>query len=176
MSTLEGRKSPKHERVTRATAAATAAAAASKASAQTAAAAASKAPAQTATAAASKAPAQTATAAASKAPASAATAPKALEEMASMAPEQTASKAKEEDSDDDSRIDRLETNIKVLQCTDSILLGEISELKEFITVMNSRWVRGWSPDKGEPRLPLSITSLSKGFFSLLSPSLSMAQF
>ena len=51
MSTPEGRKSPKHERVTRATAAATA------------------------------------TAAASKAPAPAATAPKALEEMASMAPE-----------------------------------------------------------------------------------------
>ena len=38
--------------------------------------------------------------------------------------------------------------------------------------MNSRWVRGWSPDKGEPRPPLSIISLSKGFFSLLSPSLS----
>ena len=113
MSTLEGRKSPKHERVTRATAAATAAAA-------------SKAPAQTATAAASNAPAQTA----------AATAPKALEEMASMAPEQTASKAKEEDSDDDSRVDRLETDIKVLQRTDSILIGEISELKEFITVLS----------------------------------------
>ena len=31
-----------------------------------------------------------------------------------MAPEHTASKAKEEDSDDDSRVDRLETNIKVL--------------------------------------------------------------
>ena len=57
-----------------------------------------------AAAAASKAPAQTAMA----------TAPKALEEMASMAPEQTAFKAKEEDSDDDSRVDRLETNIKVL--------------------------------------------------------------
>ena len=125
MSTLEGRKSPKHERVTRATAAATAAAA-------------SKAPAQTATAAAYKAPAQTATAAASKAPAqaAAATAPKALEEMASMAPEQTASKAKEEDSDDDSRIDRLETDIKVLQRTDSILVGEISELKELIAVLS----------------------------------------
>ena len=136
MSTPEGRKSPKHERVTRATAAATAAAAASKAPAQTATAAASKAPAQTATAAASKAPAQTATAAASKAPAPAATAPKALEEMASMAPEQTASKAKEEDSDDDSRVDRLETDIKVLQRTDSILIGEINELKEFITVLS----------------------------------------
>ena len=123
MSTPEGRKSPKHERVTRATAVATAAAA-------------SKAPAQTATVAASKAPAQTATAAASKAPAPAATAPKALEEMASMVPEQTASKAKEEDSDDDSRIDRLETDIKVLQRTDSILLGEISELKELITVLS----------------------------------------
>ena len=75
MSTLEGRKSPKHERVTRATAVATAVAAASKA------------PAQTAMAAASKAPAQTATAAAFKAPAPAATAPKVLEKMASMAPE-----------------------------------------------------------------------------------------
>ena len=116
MSTPEGRKSPKHERVTRATAAATAAAAASKA------------PAQTATAAASKAPAQTATAAASKALAQAAvaTAPKALEEMASMAPEQTASKAKEEDSDDDSCVDRLETDIKVLQCTNSILIGKLT--------------------------------------------------
>ena len=124
MSTPEGRKSPKHERVTRATAAATAAAAASKA------------PAQTATAAASKAPAQTTTAAASKAPAPAATAPKALEEMASMAPEQTASKAKEEDSDDDSRVDRLETDIKVLQCTNGILIGEINELKKLITVLS----------------------------------------
>ena len=122
MSTPEGRKSPKHERVTRATAAA----AASKALAQTAMAAASKAPAQTATAAASKAPAQTA----------AATAPKALEEMASMAPEQTASKAKEEDSDDDSRIDRLETDIKILQRTDNILLREISELKKLITMLS----------------------------------------
>ena len=74
MSTPEGRKSPKHERVTRATTAAMAAAA-------------FKAPAQTATVAASKAPAQTAMAAASKAPAPAATAPKALEEMAFMAPE-----------------------------------------------------------------------------------------
>ena len=101
MSTPEGRKSPKHKRITRATAAATA----------------SKTPAQTATAAAaaaSKAPAQTVTAAASKAPAPATTAPKALEKMASIAPEQTASKAKKEDSDDDSRVDRLKTNIKVL--------------------------------------------------------------
>ena len=65
-----------------------------------------------------------------------ATAPKALEEMASIAPEQTASKAKEEDFNDDSRVDRLETNIKVLQCTDSILIREISELKEFITVLS----------------------------------------
>ena len=111
MSTLEGRKSPKYERVTRATAAATAAAA-------------------------SKAPVQTATAAASKALAPAATAPKALEEMASMVPEQTASKAKDEDSDDDSRIDRLETDIKILQCIDSILLGEIRELKELITMLS----------------------------------------
>ena len=103
MSTPEGRKSPKHKRVTRATTAAAAAA--------------SKAPALTVTAAvaaASKAPAQTATAAASKAPAPAAITPKALEEMAFMAPEQTTSKAKEEDSDDDSWIDRLKTNIKVL--------------------------------------------------------------
>ena len=75
MSTPEGRKSPKHKRVTRATAMVTAAAAASKA------------PSQTATAAASKAPAQTAMAAAPKAPAPAATAPKALEKMASIAPE-----------------------------------------------------------------------------------------
>ena len=74
MSTSEGRKSPKHERITRAMAAATAAAA-------------SKAPVQTATAAASKALAQTATAAASKAPAPAATAPKVLEKITSMAPE-----------------------------------------------------------------------------------------
>ena len=64
--------------------------------------------------AASKAPAQTATAAASKAPAPAAIAPKVLKEMASMAPEQTASKAKKEDFDDNSRVDRLEINIKVL--------------------------------------------------------------
>ena len=78
---------------------------------------ASKAPAQTAmaaAAAASKAPAQMVTAAASKAPAPAVTAPKALKEMASMAPEQTAFKAKEKDSDNDSCIDRLKTNIKVL--------------------------------------------------------------
>ena len=123
MSTPKGRKSPKHERVTRATAAVTAAAAASKA------------PAQTATAAASKAPAQTATAAASKAPAPAATAPKVLEKMAFMAPEQTASKAKEEDSDDDSRIDLLETDIKVLQRTNNILLREINELKKLIIIL-----------------------------------------
>ena len=138
MSTPEGRKSPKHERVTRATAAVTAAAAASKAPPQTAAAAASKAPPQTAAAAASKAPPQTATAAASKAPAqtATATAPKALKEIASIAPEQTASKAKEEDSDDDSRVDRLETNIKVLQRTDSILIREINELKKLITMLS----------------------------------------
>ena len=86
--------------------------------------------------AASKAPAQTATAAASKAPAPAVTAPKALKEMASMAPEQTAFKAKKEDSDDNSRVDCLETNIKVLQSTDNILIGEISELKKFITVLS----------------------------------------
>ena len=104
----------------------------------TAAAAASKAPAQTATVAASKALAQTATAVASKAPAPAATAPKALEKMASMAPEQTVFKAKEEDSDDDSRVDRLETNIKVLQRTDNILIREINELKELITMLSKQ--------------------------------------
>ena len=125
MSTPKGRKSPKHERVTRATAAVTAAAA-------------SKAPAQTATVAASKAPAQTATAAASKAPAPAATAPKALEKMASMAPKQTASKAKKEDSNNNSRVDRLETDIKVLQHTNNILIGEISELKKLITVLSKQ--------------------------------------
>ena len=125
MSTPEGRKSPKHEQVTRATAAAA-----------TAAAAASKTPAQAATVAASKAPAQTATAAASKATAPAATAPKALEKMASITPEQTASKAKEEDSDDDSRVDRLKTNIKVLQRTNNILIGEINELKKLITILS----------------------------------------
>ena len=53
-----------------------------------------------------------------------------------MAPEQTASKAKEEDSDNDSRIDRLETNIKVLQRTDNILVKEMSELKELITILS----------------------------------------
>ena len=122
MSTPEGRKSPKHERVTRATAAA----------------AASKAPAQTATAAAaaaSKALAQTVTAAVSKAPAPAVTAPKALKEIASMAPEQTVFKAKEEDFDNNSRVDRLKTNIKVLQRTDNILIREINELKELITML-----------------------------------------
>ena len=76
MSTPEGRKSPKHERVMRAMAAVMAAVGASKALAQTAAA-----------AAVSKAPAQTVTAAAFKAPVPAATALKALEKMASMAPE-----------------------------------------------------------------------------------------
>ena len=125
MSTPKGRKSPKHKRVTQATAAATAAAA-------------SKAPAQTATVAASKAPAQTATAAASKAPAPAATAPKALEEMASTAPEQTASKAKKEDSNNDSRVDRLKTNIKVLQRTNNILIREINELKKLITMLSKQ--------------------------------------
>ena len=57
MSIPEGCKSPKHERVTQATAVVTAAAAAFKAPVQTAMAAASKALAQTAMAAASKAPA-----------------------------------------------------------------------------------------------------------------------
>ena len=89
----------------------------------------------TAAAAVSKAPAQMVMAAAFKAPAPAVTAPKALEEMAFMAPEQTAFKAKEEDSDNNSRIDCLETDIKVLQCINSILIGEISELKELITVL-----------------------------------------
>ena len=106
-------RGPKHERVTRATAAAV-----------------------TAAAAASKAPAQTATAAVSKAPAQAVTALKALEEMASIAPEQTASKAKNKDSNDNSRIDRLETNIKILQYSDSILLREINELKKLIIMLS----------------------------------------
>ena len=75
-------------------------------------------------------------AAASKAPAPAATAPKVLEKMAFIAPEQTAFKAKEEDFDDDSRVDCLKTNIKVLQRTDSILIREINELKKFITVLS----------------------------------------
>ena len=56
--------------------------------------------------------------------------------MASITPEQTASKAKEEDSDNNSRVDRLETNIKVLQCTDNILIGEINELKKLITMLS----------------------------------------
>ena len=45
-------------------------------------------------------------------------------------------KAKEEDSDDDSRIDRLKTDIKILQYTNSILLRKFSELKEFITMLS----------------------------------------
>ena len=77
-------------------------------------------------------------AAASKAPAPAATAPKALEEMASIAPEQTASKAKKEDSDDNSRVDRLKTDIKVLQRTNNILIREINELKKLITVLSKQ--------------------------------------
>ena len=56
--------------------------------------------------------------------------------MASIAPEQTASKAKKEDSNDDSRVDRLETNIKVLQRTNNILIGEINELKKLITILS----------------------------------------
>ena len=55
--------------------------------------------------------------------------------MASMAPEQTASKAKKEDSNDDSRVDCLKINIKVLQRTNSILIREINELKELITML-----------------------------------------
>ena len=54
------------------------------------------------------------TAAVSKAPAPVVTAPKVLKKMAFMAPEYTAFKAKEEDFDDDFRIDRLETAIKIL--------------------------------------------------------------
>ena len=53
-----------------------------------------------------------------------------------MAPEQTASKAKKEDSNDDSRIDRLKTDIKVLQRTNSILVREINELKKLITMLS----------------------------------------
>ena len=118
MSTPEGRKSPKHERVTRATAAAATAAAAT-----------------------SKAPAQTATAAASKASA------------------QTASKAKKKDFDDNSRIDRLKTDIKVLQRTDNILVREINELKKLITML-SRQVKTLafqqsSSSHPEPSKPLS---------------------
>ena len=166
MNTPEGRKSPKHERVTRATTAAAAAA--------------SKAPAQTATAAAaaaSKAPAQTATAAAaaaSKAPAPAALAPKALKEMASMAPEQTASKAKEEDSDNDSRIDRLKTDIKVLQRTDSILIGEISELKKLITVL-SRQVKALAFQQSSSSRPGPSEPLSRPV-KALKPELSAHNF
>ena len=38
--------------------------------------------------------------------------------------------------------------------------------------MNSRWMRGWSPDEGEPPPTfLSVISLSKGFFSLFFLSL-----
>ena len=47
-----------------------------------------------------------------------------------------ASKAKEEDSDDDSRIDCLETDIKILQRINNILVREISELKKFIIVLS----------------------------------------
>ena len=111
MSTPKGRKSPKHKRVTRATAAAIAAAAAFKA------------------------PAQMVTAAASKVTAPVATAPKALEKIASMALEQTAFKAKKKDFDDDSRIDRLETDIKILQRINSILIREINELKKLIIIL-----------------------------------------
>ena len=56
--------------------------------------------------------------------------------MASIAPEQTASKAKKKDFDDDSRIDRLETDIKVLQYINNILVKEINKLKKFITVLS----------------------------------------
>ena len=55
--------------------------------------------------------------------------------MASIAPEQTAFRAKKEDSDDDSRIDRLKTDIKILQQVNSILIREISALKELITML-----------------------------------------
>ena len=110
--------------------------------------------------AASKAPVQTATAAASKAPAPAATAPKALEKMASMAPEQTASKAKEKDSNDDSRVDRLETDIKVLQRTDNILIREISELKKLITML-SRQVKALSFQQSSSSRPGPSEPLSR---------------
>ena len=55
--------------------------------------------------------------------------------MASMALEQTASKAKKEDSNDNSRVNRLKTDIKVLQYTDNILIREINELKKLITML-----------------------------------------
>ena len=67
-----------------------------------------------------------------------------------MAPEQTASKAKKEDSDDNSRVDRLETNIKVLQRTNSILIGEINELKKLITML-SRQVKALSFQQSSSR-------------------------
>ena len=101
----------------------------------TAAAAAFKALIQTATATASKALTQTATATASKAPAPAATAHKALEKMAFMALKQTASKAKKKDTNDNSYIDRLKTNIKILKRTDNTLIKEINKLKKLITIL-----------------------------------------
>ena len=56
--------------------------------------------------------------------------------MASIAPELTASKVKENYSIDNSHIDRLETNIKILQRTESILVEEISELKGLIIILS----------------------------------------
>ena len=55
--------------------------------------------------------------------------------MASIAPEQTTSKAKEKDFNDNSRVNRLETNIKVLQRTNNILIREINKLKKLITIL-----------------------------------------
>ena len=77
-------------------------------------------------AAAFKTPAQTVIAAAFKASTPAVMAPKALEKMASITLKQTVFKAKEEDSNDNSYIDRLKTNIKVLQRTNNILLGKLT--------------------------------------------------
>ena len=98
--------------------------------------------------------------AASKAPTPAATAPKALEEMASMAPEQTASKAKKEDSDDNSRVDRLETDIKVLQRTNNILINKINELKKLITML-SRQVKALTFQQNSSSRPGPSKPLSK---------------
>ena len=44
-------------------------------------------------------------------------------------------KAKKKDFDNNSRINRLKTNIKVLQCTNNILIKEINKLKKLITIL-----------------------------------------
>ena len=45
-------------------------------------------------------------------------------------------KAKEKDFNNNSRVDCLKTNIKVLQRTNNILIKEINELKKFITILS----------------------------------------